>query len=120
MAHLYVLATIALTVYGQLAFKWQVDLAGAFPAQFNQRVVFLVRLMLNPWIISTYIAVALASLFWLAAMMQLELSYAYPFMSLTFAFVLVLSALLLNEPLSRPKIIGVILIMAGVVVGSQG
>ena len=57
---------------------------------------------------------------WLAAMTKFELSYAYPFMSLAFVLVLVLSALLFHEALTTAKILGVLLIIAGIIVGSRG
>ena len=53
-------------------------------------------------------------------MTKFELSYAYPFMSLAFVLVLVLSAVLFHEPLTVPKILGVLLIIIGIVVGSRG
>lgn len=120
MAHLSLLGTILLTVYGQLVFKWQVDLAGPFPPGWGDRFSFILRLMLNPWVISTYVAVALAGFLWMAAIMKLDLSYAYPFVSLTFAFVLFFSGVLFNEPITWPKIAGVALIILGVAVGSKG
>ena len=54
------------------------------------------------------------------ALNKLPLSHAYPFMSLSFALVLFLSAALLGEPLSWPKVAGVLLICLGVAVSSQG
>jgi multidrug transporter EmrE-like cation transporter len=56
----------------------------------------------------------------MAAMTQFDISHAYPFMSLNFVLVLILSWLLFHEPLTGPKIAGMALIVAGIIVGSRG
>jgi uncharacterized membrane protein len=48
------------------------------------------------------------------------LSHAYPFMSMNFVFVLLLSGWLLNEPITFQKVFGVALIVLGTVVASSG
>ena len=116
----YVLGSILCTVYGQIVVKWQVAKAGALPASFSERIPFLLHLVLQPWILSGIAAGFFALLCWLAAMTKFELSYAYPFMSLAFVLVLVLSALLFHEALTTAKILGVLLIIAGIIVGSRG
>jgi len=120
MSYAYVFLTIFLTVYGQVVIKWQVVAAGAFPTDPSGKMLFLGRLLLNPWVISALAAALLAAVSWMAAMTKLELSHAYPFMSLAFVLVLLCSAWLLNEPITWPKIAGVVLICGGIIVGSQG
>lgn len=119
MAYFYVLLTITLTIYGQLALKWQVSRAGALPPGLSEKVTFLVGLVFQPVALSAFIAAFLAALCWMAALTKFSLSVAYPFMSLTFVGVLVLSALLFQEPLSLSKWLGLGLLVAGLVVGSQ-
>jgi len=116
----YVLGSVLFTVYGQMVVKWQVAKAGAFPPSLSEKISFLVHLVLNPWILSSMFAGFLALLCWLAAMTKFELSYAYPFMSLAFMFVLILSAILFHEAVTVPKVLGVLLIMAGIIVASRG
>jgi multidrug transporter EmrE-like cation transporter len=120
MSYFYVLCTILLTVYGQLIIKWQVLEAGSFPEHGMEKVQFLLHLLLNPWVISAFLAALVASLTWMAAMTRLQLSHAYPFMSLAFIFVMIFSAWLFNEPLTTHKLLGVALVILGLVVGAQG
>ena len=120
MSYFYIFLTIAFTVYGQIVLKWQVIGAGDFPASSSDKILFLIRLVLNPWVLSGFFAAFLASLTWMAAMTKLELSHAYPFMSLNFVFVIVLSSLLFQEAITPPKIIGLGLIILGIAVGSRG
>ena len=114
-----VLLTIALTVYGQFILKWQVNLAGALPDGTTARVQYVLRLLLNPWIISAFGAAFLASVTWILAMTRLPLSEAYPLTALVFACVVFGGALWFNESLSIGKVAGVALIMAGIAVGSR-
>lgn len=116
----YIFAVIVLTVCGQLILKWQVTKAGAFPQSFPERALFLLRLVLNPWIIGGLFAAFLAFLCWMAALAKFELSYAYPFMSLAFALVLLSSALLFDETVSLAKMFGILLIMTGVIIAGRG
>lgn len=53
-------------------------------------------------------------------MTEFDLSHAYPFMSLNFVLVLLLSGWLLNEPITFPKVFGVILIVLGTVIAARG
>ena len=120
MSYLYVAGTILLTVYGQLVIKWQVAGAGPLPGSALGKVEFLARLLMNPWIASALAAALAAALLWMAAMTRLELSHAYPFMSLAFVLVMVGSAWFFHEPLTLPRLAGLALICAGIVIGSQG
>jgi drug/metabolite transporter (DMT)-like permease len=116
----YLAATIALSAYGQLILKWRLAAYGQLPETFWEKARFLTLLVLDPAIFSGFVAAFLAALTWMAALTRFELGYAYALMSLTFVVVLLLSALLLHEPLSTAKIAGVLLIIAGTVVASNG
>jgi drug/metabolite transporter (DMT)-like permease len=119
IGYLCVAATISLTTYGQLIIKWQVDKAGEFPASLSGKVEFLLSLLVNPWVISVFLGAVVAALAWMAALTYFELSRVYPFVSLSFVAVLVGSAIAFDEPLSALKVAGVLLIVAGLTVGSQ-
>ena len=112
-------ATVAMTVYGQLVFKWRVDLAGAFPSENGRRLEYITRLLLDPWVISVFVTAFLASLTWALALTRFELSFAYPFMALSFVLVLLCGVAFLSESLNAAKVIGVVLIVLGLIVGSR-
>jgi drug/metabolite transporter (DMT)-like permease len=116
----YIFGTVLFTVYGQLVVKWQVSKAGALPTAFSAKMLFFAKLILNPWIMSGMAAAFLAMLCWLSAMSKFELSYAYPFMSLAFVLVLILSAVLFHETVTVPKVLGLALVVGGIIVASRG
>jgi len=113
MGFVYIGLTILFTVYGQVVIKWQVNLAGEFPPETIDKVWFIVRLLFTPWVISSFAAAFVASLAWMAAMTQFELSFAYPFMSLAYVVVLVLSVFLFAEAFTWQKLAGTLVIIAG-------
>ena len=117
---LMVAATILLTTYGQLVIKWQVMLEQAAPHPLLEGLPPILQLLFRPWIISALAAAFLASLSWMAAMSRLELSTAYPFMALNFLLVGLLAVPLFGETMTMPKILGLVLVVAGLVVLSRG
>lgn len=119
MNHLYIFLTILLTVYGQIVIKWQVNLVGAMPVDLGDKIEFMFRLLLNPWIISGFLAAFLAALSWIAAMSKFPISYAYPFMSLAFVLVLILSNVFFKEPITLGKSVGMGFIILGIILGSK-
>jgi drug/metabolite transporter (DMT)-like permease len=118
VGHIYIALTILLTVYGQLVVKQQIDAAGPPPAGPDQ-IVFFLRFILRPLVASALTAAFLASLCWMAALARFELSYAYPFMSLSFVAVAGCSFLLFRESMSPAKILGLALICLGVFLVSR-
>lgn len=118
--YLYILATIGFTVFGQLILKWRISQFSPPPPEFADKLKFLLGLLFDPAIFSGFVAAFLASLAWMAAMTKFDLSHAYPFMSLNFVVVLLLSGLLLSEPVTIQKSLGVGLIVLGTLVASRG
>ena len=112
--------TILLTTYGQLVIKWQVMTESAPLHPLLERFPPIAQLLLRPWVISALAAAFLASLCWMVAMSRLELSRAYPFMALNFLLVGLLAVPLFGEAMTRPKIVGLIFVLVGLVIASRG
>ena len=115
LGHACIALTLFFTIYGQLVLKWQMGMAGQLPAGGGEKLVFLLRQLLNPWILSGYVSALLASVAWMAAMTRFELGYAYPFMSLAFILVMGFGALFLGESIGLTKLLGTLMVMAGLV-----
>lgn len=119
MGYLYIAITLVLTAYGQLILKWRLNTFDAFPATLSAQVRYMITALLDPYILSSFAAAFLASLTWIAALTKFHLSYAYPFMSLSFIIVLVFSYLLFNEPLNVYKLAGAGLVVLGLIIASR-
>jgi drug/metabolite transporter (DMT)-like permease len=112
----YVLGTIAFTVASQLLLKWRMALAGGLPPGFGGKLGFLFRQLVDPWILLGLFSAFMAALCWMAALTKFELSRAYPLTSVSFVLILILSSVLFRESITTFKVIGVLLILAGIVV----
>ena len=123
IAHLYLVGTIVLSVYSQLIMKWRIS--GRFsglriPDGIWPKIVTLFTVVFDPFVFSGLVATFVSGLCWMATMSKLEISYAYPFTSLGFVAVVLLSAMLFGESLNAWRLVGVLLIVVGVTVASQG
>ena len=119
MGYVYIALTVVFTVYGQLVIKWQMT-GQELPPGLVDKVVFILKQYLNPWVLSGLGSAFVASMAWIAAMTQFELSFAYPFMSTAFVLVMILSMVLFGEALNAFKLAGTLLIIAGMFVLARG
>jgi len=78
------------------------------------------RLLSQPWFVSGVIAYGLAAVAWFRVLSVAEVSGAYPVLvGMTFCLVTVAAVLVFRESLSWPKIVGILLILAGIVTASR-
>jgi uncharacterized membrane protein len=120
--YLYVVLTIGLTVYGQIIIKWRVDRLSALrPTNMGEAIsrwVFYRDLLLDPLVLSGFVAAFVAALSWMAALTKFPLNHIYPMTSLSFLLVGLFSWHLFGEPMTVNKALGLALIVIGIVVAS--
>ena len=119
LGYFYIFGTIFFTVYGQIVLKWRMNDMGSLPDGTSDKIIFLIKVLFDPWVFSGFFAAFIASFFWMAAMTKFDISYAYPFMSSAFVLVFLLSVMLFNESITWHKVIGLSLIVAGIIVTSR-
>lgn len=118
--HLFILATVLLAVYSQLVMRWQVTSAGSLPAGISQQALFVLHLLVKPWVLSAILATFLSGVSWMLAMTRFEISYAFPFVSLNYLLVLAAGVLLFQEELNAAKLVGSGLVVLGIIVIARG
>ncbi len=118
MGYLYIFATLIFTVYGQMILKWRLsNLHFVIPnGKFSVIAIYFAKLLMDPYILSGFIAAFAASIFWMGAMTKFQITEAYPFMSLAPAIVFILGVWLLGETFTSGKVIGLVLIIIGLIV----
>ncbi|MBW6491201.1 MAG: EamA family transporter [Lentimicrobium sp.] len=116
MGYLYIFGTLLFTVYGQLIIKWRLNSLELFPEDVSGKFRFLVSALLDPLIFSGFVSAFIASLFWIAAMTQFQITKAYPFMSLAPALVFLFGIIILGETFTWGKLIGLAFIIFGIFV----
>ena len=113
MRFTYIGLALLCTVFGQLITKWQANVHG--PANGFDFDLDLLRMFWRPWFLAAYVSAFAASIFWVMAVSRMDVSKAYPFMSLALPMVVVLSHLLLGEALTPPRLIGIALVCTGLI-----
>ena len=121
MGYFYIFGTIFFTVYGQIILKWRIVKYGALPESLSDKLIFLIKLLFDPWIFSGFFAAFIASFFWMAAMTKFDVSHAYPIIVGGLAILTsIFAVIFLKEPYNVFKIGGLLLIVVGVYFLSKG
>jgi drug/metabolite transporter (DMT)-like permease len=110
-----VLLSVALSIVGQLILKRGMSDLG--PVSLTSRSIFEIMwsIATNPFVVVGMIIFAASVLFWLIGLSRVPLSYAYPFISLSYVIILAASYFLLGEQFSLLRIAGVSVICLGVI-----
>jgi drug/metabolite transporter (DMT)-like permease len=107
-----ILASVACGAVGQLILKAGMKSLG--PLQLS--VDTLLKMATNPLLIVGIAIFGMSTLLWLVALMKVDLSFAYPFLSLTYIAVLVGGALLFDEQVTFARVVGFAVIVTGVLI----
>lgn len=115
--YLYIFGTLFFTVYGQIILKLRLtNLNIVLPESILNRILYLIKLLFDPFIFSGFASAFVASLFWMVAMTKFEITQAYPFMSLAPALVFIIGVFFLGEVFTTGKVMGLILIILGTII----
>ncbi|AEM49852.1 MULTISPECIES: SMR family transporter [Gammaproteobacteria] len=90
----------------------------------NQGVLELaqgaIRIVFNPWVFSGLSCYAISIVLWMYVLSKVQVSFAYPFLSVGYVIVVGAAYLFFREPVSVMKLAGIALICAGVVLVARG
>lgn len=118
MAIAILVISVLLGAFAQLALKKGMLLVGV--VSLSSLVREPQRLLTIPWLYLGGALYASSLVLWLVVLSKLELSRAYPMVSLGYLVTFALGAFLLKESVSMPKLLGLVLIMGGVVLLARG
>ncbi len=111
---IYLFISIFLGAGGQVLLKYAVTRMGQVDLAWPQTINTIIHIFTNPWIITGVICFVSSMILWIKVISNMELSKAYPSVSLSYIIVFVFSILLFNETVSSGKIVGLILVSLGV------
>jgi multidrug transporter EmrE-like cation transporter len=103
---------------GQLLLKYGVKSLGGVSFSAGAAAE-LFRVFTCPSIIIGLVFMVLSMLLWLTVISKLELSFAYPFASLSYAMILIIAWLVFSERVGPVRIAGILCITAGVILISR-
>ena len=109
---LLILINIPLGVAGQFLIKQAINHIGSYS---NMPIAtFLYKAFTAPMILLGLFLYVLSSVLWVMILSKVDLSIAYPLLSLGYILILFLSWAFLHETISPVRLAGVVLIIAGV------
>ena len=80
---------------------------------------YLANLLAVPWVWLGLGAMGLGLVVWLTALAQADLSWAYPLSSMQYVLVLVIARLWLGERIDRMRLLGTLLLCAGIFITAR-
>ena len=119
MAIVYILISVLGGAIGQLLLKKGMTTIGPLTISSNQVFSVVWRMATNPYVIIGLAIYVLGTFFWLAALSRVDLSFAYPFASLSYVVMLIGSWIFLHEEITPLRVIGSIIIIFGVIMISR-
>lgn len=114
---LYVLVSVLLAVIAQLSFKRGVQHSAITEKQ--KHLWSMTRLLFGRYVFFGFLMYAVSTIFWLIALSKLELSYAFPFISLALVLTSVFGALIFKEKLSFYRKLGIGIVCIGILLIAQ-
>jgi multidrug transporter EmrE-like cation transporter len=100
-----------------VAFKKGMAAAGGIHIQYNVNWIFsMIKLCFTPYLFTGLILYTVSTILWLIALSRCPLNFAYPFTAVTFVLVILLSSLILHEPLPIARMVGMGIIICGILV----
>jgi drug/metabolite transporter (DMT)-like permease len=99
---------------GQVLLKKGMTGMGPLTLSADQLGPVLWRMATNPYVLGGLCIYGLATIFWLTALSRVPLSYAYPFVSLNFLVILLVSWRLFGEDISVWRLLGTLVVGVGV------
>ncbi len=113
-----IFVSVTLSALGQTLFK-----TGAGRVRFGDGAGLLGKvaaMLFSPWVLAGLAAYGVGTVLWLFALRRIDLSLAYPFVALSFLMVAASGVLLLGEPMTLAKALGLALIVTGLAVLALG
>jgi len=113
-SELLIFISVLLGAFGQLSMKRGMSRIGFISPNLSNLASNLVRILTEPFVLLGLFLYAVSTIFWLIVLSRVDLSYAYPMISIGYVLILVLSWVFLNEHISLVRVLGVLLICGGV------
>lgn len=119
LAIAYILVAVVGSAAGQLLLKKGMSTMGPLTLTPDQFFNIVWRIGTNPWVVVGLFIYVFGTVFWLSALSRVDLSFAYPFASLSYIAMILGGWLLFSERIDLWRIAGSLVIMTGVILISQ-
>jgi multidrug transporter EmrE-like cation transporter len=110
----WILLGILFNVGAQLALKAGVNRFGAFSVTWANLISLSWHILLNPWVLFSIFIYIFSIAIWIFVLSRVDVSIAYPFLSLGYVLNTVAAHYWLHERFTFLRIFGVVVILLGV------
>jgi drug/metabolite transporter (DMT)-like permease len=114
VAIVYILISVLTGAIGQVLLKKGMASMGPLTLTPEQLGSILWRIGTNPFVVVGLAIYVSGTVFWLTALSRVDLSYAYPFASLSYVVMLAASWLLFHENITFLRLLGTVVVCLGV------
>ncbi len=119
IAIIYILISVMGGAVGQILLKKGMSNMGSITLSLDQLFNVLWRMATNPYVFIGLAIYVTGTVFWLAALSRVDLSFAYPFASLSYVIMLIASWLIFKENITLLRLVGTAMIGLGVLLISR-
>lgn len=105
---------VALNAAAQLFLRQGMRTLGTFEVDANGLLAVLPKVALSPWVLAGLACYVLSVGLWLVVLSRVEVSYAYPMVSVGYILTVILARIFFQEAITPVRVAGVLVIMLGV------
>jgi len=109
-----ILLGVFLNAGAQLMLKEGMDRIGYFSFSWQNIIPIGLKVALSPFVIAGLASYVISVIVWLLVLSRVEVSYAYPMISIGYIVTAIAAYFLLGEALTPSRIIGIFIIIFGV------
>lgn len=117
---LLLLLGVLLNAAAQLLLKQGMTTVGYFAFSWENILPIAVKTLSNPYVFLGLVAYVVSVVAWLLVLSRVNVSYAYPMLSIGYIVVAIAGHYLFHESLSVTRIIGILVIITGVYLLNRG
>ena len=109
--------SISLAIVGQLMMKQGMMMFGKFPV--SKLLINLLPILFQPYVFIGLICFCISSVFWLAVLSRIDLSLAYPMVSVAYVVTAIFAYFIFKENITLIRWLGILTICLGVFLVSR-
>ncbi len=109
-----IMASTLLGVFGQTVLKLGMTQLGPQSISGDGALTIILRLMFSPYVVGGLALYVSGTFFWLVAMSRAQLSYLYPFASLSYVLLMIVAWAVFHEHIPPIRLVGALIICVGV------
>jgi len=110
---------VMLNAFAQIILKEAMTRMDPIRFQWSHAMTIGFKVFTNPFVVAGLFCYVLSVMVWLVVLSKVDVSYAYPMLSIGYIVTAFAAYFILHEPMSMHRILGIIIIIGGVYVLSR-